>query len=390
MANPVCSAVHHALCITAYGAINPCCSSRDFVHIDDVPNIKDYFYNNQHLEKSRQVELTDQWLPECSACKKKVENGIDSRKDKLLRWFPHVDKQFTETNKYAIIHMDISFGNSCNQKCIMCNSNFSSQWLKDDIVMVEEAPYIRNKSLMHLKNWSLSYDQLDQIADLVSEYTQKIEIKGGEPLYDKRFEYFVNKVIEKNPHVYFNTNTNGSHFNQKNIDMLNKIHKIGIDISFDGTGKIYEWIRNSSWEESEKNYIECLKHIKHNFVLNYTTMVYNVDHIEKFYNWAADLSQQYNREVPIHFTQIVTNPKYMDPIYASKDRIVEGIRQIKKIKNDPRGFASKSMIFGRSLETLQSYLENGLKQEVDYSIYDRTHEYMTKIRGWDIKDHVDM
>lgn len=391
MASPICSAIHHGLCITAYGAVNPCCAtSFDFTHIDDIDNIVDYFYNSNKLESARQTELTDVWLDECKGCKWKAEQGLVSRKDKMLTWFPEADLNFTKDNKYAIVHMDISFGNSCNQKCIMCNSNFSSQWLKDDLLMVEEAPYIRQKQNMQLKNWSLSYDHLDQIASLVSEHTKKIEIKGGEPLYDKRFEYFVNKVLEVNPNVAFSTNTNGTHFNQKNIEMLNRIQKINIDISFDGIGKRFEWIRNTSWKEAEENYERCLQFVKHKPNLNYTTMIYNVDHLEEFYNWAADMSDKYQRPVECHFTQVVTTPRHLSPLYASKDRLLDGIKQIDIIIEDPRNICSTSGIYKPRLQLLKDYLLKCLEETPDYEDFEKTHAYMTKIRGWDIKDYVDM
>lgn len=391
MANPICSAIHHGLCITAYGAVNPCCAtSFDFTHINDIENIVDYFYKDNKLESARQTELTDTWLEECKGCKWKSEQGLVSRKDKMLNWFPHADINFTKQNKYAIIHMDISFGNSCNQKCIMCNSNFSSQWLKDDLLMMEEAPYIRQQQNMQLKNWSLSYDHLDQIASLVSEHTKKIEIKGGEPLYDKRFEYFVNKVLEINPNVAFSTNTNGTHFNQKNIDMLNRINKINIDVSFDGIGKTFEWIRNTSWQEAEENYERCLQHVKHTPNLNYTTMIYNVDHFEEFYNWAADMSDKYQRPVACHFTQVVNTPKHLSPMYASKDRLMSGIKQIDRIIEDPRNICSQSGIYKPRLQLLKEYLLDCLDKKPAYEDFEKTHAYMTKVRGWDIKDYVDM
>jgi molybdenum cofactor biosynthesis enzyme MoaA len=391
MDKAVCSAVHHGLCITAYGAVNPCCAtSFDFKHITEIDNIVDYFYTNKDLEFARQTELTDTWLEECNGCKWKAEQGLVSRKDKMLNWFPHADINFTNENKYAIIHMDISFGNSCNQKCIMCNSNFSSQWLKDDILMMDEAPYIRQQQNLQLKNWSLSYDHLDQIASLVSEHTKKIEIKGGEPLYDKRFEYFVNKVLEINPNIAFSTNTNGTHFNQKNIDMLNRIKKINIDISFDGIGKTFEWIRNTNWKDAEENYERCLQYVNHTPNLNYTTMIYNLDHFEEFYNWAADMSEKYNKPIACHFTQVVNTPKYISPSYASKKRLESGIQQIERIVEDPRGVCSQSSIFKPRLELLKTYLIQCLDKKVDINDFEKTHLYMTKVRGWDIKEYVDM
>lgn len=391
MANPVCSAVHHGLCITAYGAINPCCATtKDFIHINEVDNIVDYFYNNKNLESARQTELTDQWLKECQGCKWKANEGLVSRKDKMLKWFAPIDVEFTKENKYAIVHMDISFGNSCNQKCIMCNSNFSSQWLKDDLAMQEEAPQLRNWKQMQLQNWSLSYEHLDQIASLVTEHTQKIELKGGEPLYDKRFEYFVNKVIEINPNISWSTNTNGTHFTEKNIDMLNRIKKINVDVSFDGIGKTFEWIRNTPWKQAEENFDRAMKNVKHHMNLNYTTMCYNVDHFEEFYNWAADMSDKHERLIPIHFTQVVTTPKHMSPAYASKDRILDGIRQIDKIIQDPRQICRHSSIFVDRLETLRKYLLDCLDKDIDAQDFTKMHTHMSKIRGWDIGNYVNL
>ena len=391
MDKAVCSAVHHGLCITAYGAVNPCCATtQDFAHINDIDNIVDYFYNDKNLESARQAELSGEWLKECEGCKLKAQRGLVSRKEKMLSWFSPVNVEFTKANKYAIVHMDISFGNTCNQKCIMCNSNFSSQWLKDDLAMQEEAPYMRNWNQMQLKNWSLSYEHLDQIASLVSEHTQKIEIKGGEPLYDKRFEYFVNKVSEKNPDVKWSTNTNGTHFTEKNIDMLNRIKNINIDVSFDGVGKTYEWIRNTSWSEAEENFHRAMSDVKHRINLNYTTMSYNVDHFEEFYNWAADTCDKFGREVALHFTQVVTTPKLMAPVYAGEDRIRKGIEQIDKIIDDPRKICTYSTIFRPRLETLRKYLLGCIDKEANLDDFNKMHNHMIKVRGWDIKEHVIM
>lgn len=394
MTKSVCSAVHHGVCITAYGAVNPCCSSSDFVHVNDIDNIKDYFYNSQILNEARQVELSDQWLEECKACKNKKEKGIVSRKDKMDLWYPFADKTFTENNKYAIIHMDISFGNSCNQKCIMCNSLFSSQWLKDDIEMLSAAPDIRNwKSEIKLSNWSLSYEHLDQIVDLISEHTRKIEIKGGEPLYDKRFSYFVEKAIAKNPEIRFSTNTNGTHFNKKNIDMLNQIKNLNIDVSIDGTGKVFEWIRNWDWDDVVENFHNCMREVDHHPNLNYTTMVYNVDHIEEFYNWAASISHQYSRGIACNFTQIVTSPRHLSPEYASKERLKNSLKQIEKVITDPEGICTHNKIFKPRLEILHSFIKNCLDKKTDenfYKDFEKTHEYMVKLRGWDLRDYVNL
>lgn len=384
MQKEICSAIHHGFCITAYGAINPCCATRgDVAKLSEVNSLQDFWYNSKQLEDIRQKELTsDEWLDICKGCEYKATQGLKNRKDKFKNWY-NIDRKFTEDNKYDIVHMDISFGNSCNQQCVMCNSNFSSQWLEDDLYSAKNLPIIRQQNKLQLKNWNISYDQLDQIVKLISSKTKKIEIKGGEPLYDKRFEYFVYKVLEVNDNVRFNVNTNGTHFTMKNIEMLNNIKKINIDVSFDGINKIYEWIRGSEWKKSEDNFKRYLEYCEHTCNINYTTSIYNLDHIKEFYEWLINIGTIYNKTIPINFVQVVTNPVAISPMFAKKDRILDAISQLDAISNLND---SKTM----NLAMLRDYLQKSLEVNVDYKDFDVVHRYMTSVRGWDIKEYVNL
>lgn len=400
MAFPSCPAVQHGLCITAYGAVNPCCSSLDFTHITEIDNIVDYVRNDTNLAEARQVEYTEQWLEECKHCKTKTEKGLVSRKDKMINWFKFANREWSLANQDTILHMDISFGNTCSQQCIMCNSNFSSKWMTYDKDLAKEVTekddrkFARNFDLLTLKNWSLSYDHLDQIASLVTDATQKIEIKGGEPLYDKRFEYFVNKVLERNPRVYLSTNTNGIHFTDKMNRMLNTIDKLNIDISYDGVGKIYEWIRSADWNHAQSNFHNYLKTVKHKPTLNYTTMMYNVDHFEEYYHWVADMAEQYDRILPIHFTQVVNTPRHIGPEFAEKLRIKNGIQQLERIYEDPRqAGASSSDIYKPRIKTMIDYLTKCYDKDISKRDSERSiavQDWLSTVRGWDIRDHFNM
>ena len=39
---------------------------------------------------------------------------------------------------------------------------------------------------------------------------------------------------------------------------------------------------------------------------------------------------------------------------------------------------------------LKKYLQNSLNAEVDFKEFDLVHAYMTSVRGWDIKDYVNL
>ena len=395
-----CSAIYHGLCVSPWGGIDPCCaiSGKDFKQLEPDTNLRDYWYNDRYLKEVRKVELSNEWLPECKGCGKKEQKGLRSRKDKMKNWYPYIDEKYTKENPNAVVHFDISFGNTCNQKCIMCNSRYSSNWVEDDKKLSE----ISEKRLfstpwneLPLKNWSITYEQLDQIASLVTDQTKKVEIKGGEPLYDKRFQYFVDRVLEKNENVGFSTNTNGTHFSDKNIEMLNNIPNIRIDTSFDGTGKLYEWIRNTSWLESEKNWDRAMKNLKHYMNLNYTTMCYNVDHIQQMYEWAVKKSQKFGRGIFCSFTQVVTTPKPMAPEFASKEKLKQALKQIEYVIEDPENIqpvqhgVSTKTVFQERLQSLYEYINIVYKQKFDkrhYQKHNIMHSTLAVIRGWDIYD----
>ena len=391
-----CSAIYHGLCVSSWGVINPCCATygKHFKHMDSNTNIYDYWHNDEYLAKAKELELTDTWLDECLGCKYKIKKGLTSRKDKMKKWYPYIDSEFTRQNPHSIVHFDINFGTACNQKCIMCNSLYSSNWLDDDRKLAEANNPLRIWEQLPLKTWSISYEQLDQIASLVTAETKRIEIKGGEPLYDKRFEYFVNRVLERNPNVAFNTNTNGTHFTDKNIDMLNRIPKINIDVSFDATGIMYEWIRNTKWSVSEQSWDRAMKQLRHRINLNYTTMCYNVDHIETMYNWVAERAQYYGHGVFCSFTQVVTTPKSMAPEYASTERLRNALAQIEHIITDPEGICQEAKhVFEERLHMLHNYIQKASDKKYDskhYQNFSDMHSTLTKIRGWDIYDHADM
>lgn len=388
--NKPCMAINHGLCVTAYGGLNPCCATHgDFDHLDNT-SVVDYWKN---LKDIKQLELNGGYIKECENCVVKERNGLISRKQKMNGWYKHIDKDWTIDNDGAIVHMDISFGNSCNQQCIMCNSRFSSKWLQEDIKLAEENSNLRHWDVFSLKNWSITYEQLDDIASLVTKETKRIEIKGGEPLYDKRFEYFVNKVLENNPNVSFSTNTNGTHFTDKNIEMLNRIYRLNIDVSYDGTGKVFEWIRSTKWDDAVQNWDNALTKLFHVPTINYTTSIYNLDYIQDMYEWVVKNANKYGTATPINYTQVVTSPKMQNPKYANKTRIRNALNQIEYIIDDPAEVCKGSSIYKPRLESLYNFLKDAYEYQITDNDIDNLksmHHTMQKVRGYNYCDYTDL
>ena len=387
MPKPMCVAIHHGLCITAFGTVNPCCSSTPFTKIDEIKNITEHcFSKDTDLQEARNAEWRGDYIPACKFCYLKEQKGIMSRKEKMRKWWPLINEEYTKNNPHDIVHMDISFGNSCNQKCIMCSSRFSSKWLEDDKILVKEASFIRHPSDAVEKNWSLSYEKIDEIISLITKETKKIEFKGGEAMYDKSFFFFIKKQIEQNQVILFRVCTNGFFFNKKSVDFINSIPKIQIDLSVDGIDDIYTWIRGFDYNTIFENIKYFLENCKVEPSINYTTMRYNIDKFDQMYNWIADLSEKYNKKINWYLSQVVTTPKYMSPVYAPKEKIVVAIEQLKYIITNPRNL-KLSLTYYEQVQRMITFFETqclpAMLTNADKVLIQTTDEHMKKIRGYD-------
>ena len=79
-------------------------------------------------------------------------------------------------------------------------------------------------------------------------------IKGGEPLYDKNCLSLLNRISEVKPGLKIKLVSNITHIPQKTLDTLSKLTNVELNVSIDGTGKIYEWIRGYSFDKIVNNY----------------------------------------------------------------------------------------------------------------------------------------
>ena len=392
-----CTMLKHGLCVTAYGAVNPCCATfYDVEKITKETNIVDLVSdpNWQKLGTNEDNNIPNGFCYGCGYREEKY-NYSTRRKRMNSEYYNYYDRYLRNQNKKSFVHMDISFGNTCNQKCIMCNSNFSNKWLVDDIELLNIIPkkdlvkLYRNNLL--LKNWSLTYDQIDQIISLIDEHTQTIEFKGGEPLYDKRFRYFVEKASDKNPKSKIIVTTNLTKLSDETLKFMNSIDNFLISVSIDSVGDTYKWIRDYDFAPVEENFKKLVSGLdrKHRIFLNHTAMKYNIDKISILYNWARDISKENNnRPIYFNFTQMVTSPTPLSPRFASKDSLLSGLAQLKSIKNNPEDFSFWSE-FNNRIDILINYIQeclNSLPNDIELAEAKEFEDRLIKIRGWSIYD----
>ena len=361
-----CELLRHAVCVTASGGISPCCATRKNTELlTQESNILNKIHNPLWSEM---ITAGDAGIAHenCMSCVKKEEMGAASRRTKLN---PHVSKIKTThgipDNSCEILAMDISISNTCNQKCIMCSSQFSSAWLQADLANKKNPIYAKARGNIRYENWSLTYEQIDQIVSLITPNTALIEIKGGEPLYDKKFDYLVREACLKNSNIKVMIATNGSHFTDHTLELLNSIKHLTVCVSIDAINDKYPMIRVFNFNKFQKSFETAVSNLnrQHTIIVNPTVMKYNLTEIRTLYEWVGNISKKYNREINLNFAQVVTNVQCMSASYGTKDEIYQSIDQFNYIRNDPLGFCNWSGYTTR-IDSIIAFLTSSLTAEV--------------------------
>ena len=279
------------LTITADGNAQPCpvwnmCDKFPIADLNQKEVTIDEIFNSEPLNKMRQQMSRGELVYACNSCYRKERIKLDSQR---LRYSRRRSKE--ETNKLKQI--EINFSNQCNLACAMCNHSHSSGWYQQE----KSLPESLRKDMELNKHWpskpykyfSLSKKFVDSIVDRL-DTLEVLMIKGGEPLYDKNCLNLLNSISEIKPDLKIVLVSNITHIPQKTLDTLSRLTNVELNISIDGTGKIYEWIRGDSFDKIVSNY-KKISELKLNAVyVNVTVSVYNVFNVVETIRYFKALS----------------------------------------------------------------------------------------------------
>ena len=256
-------------CVNAYmnlsvhptGTVRPCCMSDKFLTTNDghksldKASIKDFWFSTDRKEFAEALDSGER-ISECRACWQEEDAGKDSKR---LRDNREYEGRTFEFNDLPVV-LDLSMGNLCNLKCRICSARHSTPWLREDAEV-----YSPNniKGFMKQPQWVIAKDSFDQRNDFVWEdikelvaHAERFDFAGGEPFYIpahwKMIEHTVDQGYSKNQYLHYNTN--GTIFPEKYIDLLDQFQTVDIQISSDGIGKQFDYLRHGSpFELCEEN-----------------------------------------------------------------------------------------------------------------------------------------
>lgn len=253
------------------GAVKACCRSHP------VGNIKcqslEEIWNNKTMQRIRRQVLNDERPPECAPCFNLEDQGVESLRQRHIngvipeaRINLYPSTEFKEIMPFEFPTMEIKLNNLCNLKCRMCNPMDSTSWndwqeveefyKKEDNFLVEKIIdlNLKNKpfldSFVDSPNWWESFEKL-------LPYFRRVEFAGGEPLMDPTHYKILDMLAPYGDNIEIKYATNLTMLGKSNRTVWQywpKFKSVAVNVSIDGIGTSYEYVRgNASWAELINN-----------------------------------------------------------------------------------------------------------------------------------------
>ena len=259
--------------------------------------------HNTNHKKSRRKEMLEGKRPsECNYCWN-VEDNSNSFSDRVFKstepWslkdFDKIKDSYWRDD-FNPRYVEVSFSNTCNFACVMCNPTDSSMiynhWVKDQSSpFVQE--YLRNDPLYLEKAKSTGYKEIKyreyvDSAVLSNKHIKMIKLLGGEPLLDKKLlQQLSNIPTERKRKITLQVVTNGSMPMLEKTKELKDFNRILYCVSLEGIGDTQDYARyGSDWKQIEQNILSQLDYDPTSINILTCLQATTVTKIGDLINWA--------------------------------------------------------------------------------------------------------
>jgi hypothetical protein len=263
--------------------------------------------------------------PNCSACWNEESAGRASRRTINNELFADI-----KVNPDRPQLVDLKPGNTCNLACRTCWPEVSSKWYRDywEVEAREQEPDYRK----YLEGWRrirTSYDRDNQKLwsdlEIWLSDVEYYDIYGAEPmLLDNVFVILQQSVASgRAAQQSIHINTNCTVWNQAYIDILAQFKSVTIDVSIDGIGPHYDYIRyGETWSTVELNLARYQNLVRNHSNIRMhvciTVCVLNVLQV-------AELQEYFvSKEIRVFFN-MVHHPQYLN-VRAMPDAVKQQVR----------------------------------------------------------------
>jgi MoaA/NifB/PqqE/SkfB family radical SAM enzyme len=258
------------------GAIQACCRSHPIGFIDK--ETLEEVWNNDNMKRIRQQVLNGERPKECEPCFGLEDHGVESLRQRHIEpkipesritLYPNALDSLREdfSMPFEMPTIELKLNNLCNLRCRMCHPMDSTAWTDWDQV---ENFYKKEKNIltsiveMHDLKKKPFLDKFQdnpkwwKSLEKLLPYFRRVEFAGGEPLMDPQHYRILDMLAPYGHQVEIKYATNltilGINKGRTIYDYWPKFKSVAINVSIDGIGESYEYIRgNGNWKELVDN-----------------------------------------------------------------------------------------------------------------------------------------
>jgi sulfatase maturation enzyme AslB (radical SAM superfamily) len=276
-----CPMIHNGLQINFKSfnqlAINHCCLRHD-LFTTTVDNI----WTNPKLFPLREINKKNQWDNGCYQCQSNEAAGIESFRSGTLKMF---GKKETLSGPQRL---DLLFDIGCNLACRSCGPRESTYWQKhlidNNISFIAPSPH----------------SKIDQVIKALHAldltHLELVVFCGGETLLGSGYWTVAEEITKLCPHakekITLSFQTNGTQeIQQKYYELIEKFNLIKLNISLDGIGQQFEYLRwPASWNQVTDNIFRLRETLPFNtmFLIEETVSIFNLFYRNKLEMWAKN------------------------------------------------------------------------------------------------------
>lgn len=357
--------------------ISPCCAYTNDIKL----NSKEQYWDSDQLKNIQKNMLDNIRDDGCGICWKKEDRGYSSlRQHSNQIYSKHMD---VNPDKIADqpYYIDLRLGNLCNLKCRMCISEWSSQ-IAGEILDNPNEDWIDTPTQKVIELDDNTWNTLHKWIP----YVKRVFMTGGEPTIIKRNLDYIKEIKDmgRSKEVELIFTTNATNINQQFIEIGKHFKSVSFNVSIDAVGELARYIRYpSDWDTIEKN----LRNIKHGISLNTTIQWLNMTRLNEIFDYIENCGIKFGG---IWF-QLVTDPEYLDPIYAPKFMKEKCISDIDNFLNRPflQDEKYNNILYGelkQSLIQTKGFLMENLDRTEHVNEFLKRMEILDRLRGQKLFD----
>ncbi len=272
-----------------------------------------------------------------------------------------------DVDKPKIQYLDLKISNECNLKCRMCDYT-NSHKLLEDVVAIEndeelDLPIEWHRSPKHeivindIGIKSMPDRIVDEITEELLPNLRVLKVTGGEPLVQKQvldlFKVCVEKDYAKN--IDLHITTNGTKFTKKFMEGIKTFRKASFNISCDGYGKVYDYIRYPfNWTKFSQRVTEAVEVSSQSNNLGHITIcpvaqMYNIENLHELQKWSIKLSENHG-----HRVEFFSNT-FLQPLSS--------YNSLRNVPCDILEEARERLVENQNTTTLLGYIDNLVKDK---------------------------